>query len=193
MAEVLLLHHAQGLTPGVLEFADQLRAAGHTVHTPDYYDGKVFDDLNEGVKYGEEELGMKEITARCRAAAEALPTDIVYGGFSMGSMRAQLFAQTRPGAKGALLFHGGIAPSWFDSEWPEGVPVQIHTMDKDPWAEMDETNKLVEAAPGTELYLYPGDKHLFADSSLPDYDEKAATLLMERVLTFLRRVDQAGQ
>src|SRR5260370_16828694 len=175
MAEVLLLHHAQGLTPGVKKFADQLRSAGHTVHTPDYYGGKVFDDLNEGVKYGEDEVGMKEIEAGCGAGGGALTNEIVYGGFSMGSVRAQLFAQTRPGAKGALLFHGGIAPSWFDSDWPEGVPVQIHTMDKDPWAEMDETNKLVEAAPNAEGYLYPRDKHLFPHSSLPRYDRKEPT------------------
>ena len=42
MTEILLFHHALGLTPGITEFAGHLRGAGHTVHTPDLYDGHTF-------------------------------------------------------------------------------------------------------------------------------------------------------
>ena len=51
MAEVLLFHHAQGLTSGIHAFADELRAAGHTVHTPDLFDGRTFDSIDEGMAY----------------------------------------------------------------------------------------------------------------------------------------------
>ena len=40
MAEVVLFHHLQGLTEGVRAFAGELRAGGHTVHTPDLFDGQ---------------------------------------------------------------------------------------------------------------------------------------------------------
>ncbi len=49
MTEIVLFHHAQGLTPGIDAFADELRRAGHTVHTPDLYDGHTFDTLEEGL------------------------------------------------------------------------------------------------------------------------------------------------
>lgn len=186
MAEILLFHHAQGQTPGFLAFADELRAAGHTVHTPDLYDGNTFDDLEAGVGYARE-VGFGAIAEKGRASADGLPEALVYAGFSLGAMPAQLLAQTRPGAKGALLFHGAIPASEFGGAWPEGVPLQIHMMENDPWADEDlpAARELVDSVEGAELFLYPGDKHLFADSSLADYDAQAAALLEERVLTFL--------
>ena len=190
MTEILLFHHAQGQTPGFLAFADDLRAAGHTVHTPDLYDGNTFDDLDTGVGYAKQ-VGFGEILESGRLAAEGLPTELVYAGFSLGVMPAQLLAQTRPGCKGALLFSAALPASEFgDGTWPAGVPVQIHMMENDEWAEEDlpASRELVEANDGTELFLYPGDGHLFADSSLPDYDESAAALLEHRVLAFLDAV-----
>ena len=188
MAELLLFHHAQGLTPGCLSFADELRAAGHVVHAPDLYDGKTFAELDDGVGYAEE-VGFGTIIERGRLAAESLPTEVVYAGFSLGVMGAQMLAQTRPGARGALLFHACLPPSEF-GPWPEGVPVQIHAMDADEWFEEDTAaaQELVGEAENAELYLYPGSGHLFADSSLGDYDEGAASLLKERVQAFLRTV-----
>lgn len=188
MAEVLLFHHAQGLTRGSLAFADRLRAAGHVVHTPDLYDGKTFTDLNEGVRYSEA-IGSDKIIERGRAAADSLPEGVVHAGFSLGVVPAQMLAQTRPGAKGALLFHSAIPLSYFGGTWPEAVPLQIHTMDADEWGDVDVARELAERIEGAELYLYPGNRHLFTDSSLPDYDEKATALLMERVLTFLEKVE----
>jgi dienelactone hydrolase len=190
MAEVLLFHHAQGQTPGFLAFAHELRAAGHVVHAPDLYDGKTFTDLNEGVGYAQE-VGFGTIAERGRLAADDLPNELVYAGFSLGAMPAQMLAQTRPGAKGALLFSSAIPASEFGGSWPQGVPLQIHMMEGDEWAleDLPAARELVETIDGAELFLYPGDGHLFADNSLPDYDESAATLLQQRVLAFLKDVE----
>src|SRR6184192_3864885 len=134
MAEVLLFHHAQGLTDGVRAFADELGAAGHVVHTPDLYDGTTFSDLTEGVGYAQQ-VGFGTILERGRAAAEDLPNELVYGGFSLGAMPAQMLTQTRPGAQGALFFYAALPPSEFESAWPEAVPLQIHMMEDDEWAQ----------------------------------------------------------
>lgn len=188
MAEVVLFHHAQGLTTGVRDFAENLRRSGHVVHVPDLYDGHVFNDLEDGVGYARE-VGFDTIIERGQVAAEALPEELVYAGFSLGVLPAQMLAQTRTGAKGALLFESCLPASEFGSEWPPGVPVQIHGMDADEYfageGDVDAARALVEATPGAELFLYPGDQHLFADGSLPSYREPAAALLNERVLSFL--------
>ena len=192
MAEVLLFHHAHGLTKGVLAFADELRRAGHVVHVPDTYDGRVFDSLDDGLAYARE-TGFEEIMQRGVRAADGLPDQLVYAGFSLGGMPAQMLAQTRPGARGALLFHSSVPTSEFGDGWPGGVPVQIHAMDADPFfveegGDIDAARAIVEEADDAELFLYPGDQHYFADSSLPSYDAEAATLVVQRSRTFLDRV-----
>lgn len=188
MAEVLLFHHAQGQTPGFLAFADELRAAGHTVHAPDLFNGRTFGTLEEGVAYAEG-LGFREIIERGARAADGLPPELVYAGFSLGVLPAQRLAQGREGARGALLFHACVPPSEFGSSWPDGVPVQIHAMDADPFfteeGDLEAARALVESTDQAELFLYPGDQHLFADASLPAYDKDAAALLTERVSRFL--------
>jgi len=186
VADVIVFHHAQGLTDGVREFADQLRAAGHRVTVPDLYDGATFATLDEGVAHAGQ-VGFGTIIERGGLAAEGLPDGTVYAGFSLGVLPAQMLAQTRPGAKGALLFNGCVPASEFGS-WPRGVPVQIHAMEGDEMfvaEDLPAARDLVETVEGAELFLYPGDQHLFADSSLPGYDESAATLLRQRVLSFL--------
>jgi dienelactone hydrolase len=189
MAEILLFHHAQGQTPGFLAFADELRAAGHTVHTPDLYDGKTFAALDEGVGYAQQ-VGFDTILERGRLTADSLPHELVYGGFSLGVMPAQLLAQTRPGAKGALFFSAALPTSEFGHPWPQDVPLQIHMMEADEWALEDlDAARSLETNEGAELFLYPGDRHLFADNSLLDYDEGAAMLLKQRVLGFLDDIE----
>ena len=187
MAEVVLFHHAQGLTSGVVAFADELRRVGHTVHTPDLFEGRTFDTLEEGMSFVEE-IGFEQVLDRGVRAAQELPAEVVYAGFSLGEVAAQKLAQTRPGARGALLFYSCVPTSDF-GPWPDGVPVQIHGMDADPIfvdeGDIDAARALVEEAEDAELFLYPGDQHYFADSSLPSYDRDAATLLTERVLSFL--------
>jgi dienelactone hydrolase len=188
MAELLLFHHAQGSTDGCLSFADELRAAGHVVHAPDLYDGRTFTELADGMAYARQ-VGFDTIMERGRLAAGRVPSKIVYAGFSLGAMPAQMLAQTRPGAKGAVLLHAAIPISEFGGSWPQGVPLQIHTMEADERGDVDVARELAETIESAELFLYPGDRHLFADSSLPDYDESAATLLKQRVLGFLESVE----
>jgi dienelactone hydrolase len=192
MAEVLLFHHAQGQTEGFLAFADELRAAGHVVHTPDLYDGRIFATLDEGVAYAQQ-IGFEHLLERGVQTANELPEGLVYAGFSLGVLPAQKLAQTRAGARGALLFYSCVPTSEFGTAWPADVPVQIHGMDADPIfvdeGDLDAARTLVESAEHAELFLYPGDQHYFADTSLPSYDESAARLLTERVLAFLRDRD----
>ena len=130
MAEILLFHHVQGLTTGIVAFADELRAAGHTVRTPDLFDRRTFPTLEEGMAYAKT-VGFGTILDRGVAEAEALEADIVYAGFSMGVMPAQKLAQTRTGAKGAVLVDACFPVTEFGDRWPDGVPVQVHGMDAD--------------------------------------------------------------
>ena len=193
MTEVLVFHHAQGLTPGVHAFADDLRAGGHTVHTPDLFDGRLFGSIDEGMAYAKS-VGFEELLERGVHAADDLPADLVYAGFSLGEMSAQKLAQTRPGARGALLFYSciPITGEWAFGPWPDGVPVQIHGMDNDPIfvgeGDVDAAREIVATVEDAELFLYPGDQHYFADNSLPSYDADATALLTRRVLEFLDRV-----
>jgi dienelactone hydrolase/uncharacterized damage-inducible protein DinB len=192
MTDVILFHHTQGLTEGVRQFAEDLRAAGHRVTVPDLYEGQTFPTVAEGVAYAQE-IGFDTVLERGRQAVEGLPEKLVYAGFSLGVMPAQMLAQTRPGANGALLFHGCVSISEFgDGSWPGGVPLQIHAMDRDPYfvdeGDLEAARELVGKVHGAKLFLYPGDQHLFADSSLSSYDEGAARLLFQRVLAFLALV-----
>ncbi|OPF81652.1 dienelactone hydrolase [Streptomyces antioxidans] len=192
MAEVLVFHHGHGLTAGVREFAEQLRAVGHTVHAPDLYEGQVFDSLEEGAGYAES-AGFDTIIARGIAAAEGLPAELVYVGFSLGVLPAQKLAQTRPGVRGALLLEACVPVSEFGGAWPQDVPVQIHGMDADPFfageGDVDAARALVETSTDAELFLYPGGRHLFTDSSLPSYDKQAAEQVNHRVFGFLDRIN----
>jgi dienelactone hydrolase len=157
------------------------------VHTPDLFDGRTFDSIDAGIRYASE-VGFGEIIEKGVRTADGLPDELVYGGFSLGVLPAQKLTQTRPGARGALLFYSAVPLSEFGS-WPADVPVQIHGMDADPYfvdeGDIDAAREIVSAAEDAELFLYPGDQHYFADSSLPSYDEAAARLLTQRVLDFL--------
>ncbi|WP_326769368.1 dienelactone hydrolase family protein [Streptomyces sp. NBC_01591] len=194
MTEVFLFHHAQGLTPGVIAFADVLRGEGHTVHTPDLYEGHTFGTLDEGLAYAER-TGFDELLDRgVRAVADApdSPEELVYIGFSLGVLPAQKLAQTRPGARGAVFVHSCVPSSAF-GRWPSRLPVRIHAMEADRLftdeGDADAARALVDDADDAELHLYPGDQHLFADNSLPSYDAEAAALLLDRTLMFLRSRD----
>ena len=192
MANVLLFHHALGLTAGMDAFAEVLREAGHTVTVPDLYDGHVFSDLSEGVRYAQE-IGMDTIEEMGVRIAGGFPEDLVYIGFSLGVMPAQRLAQTRPGARGAVLVSACLPLGAYADTWPAGVPVQIHGMDADPFfaeeGDLDAAENLAESSPEADLILYMGASHLFADISQPDYDMDAAFTLTRLVLQLLGRVD----
>jgi len=188
MSEVVLFHHAQGLTPGCRSLADRLCAAGHVVHLPDLYEGRTFATLSEGAGHAEQ-VGFGTIVERGRSAAEAVPPDVVYAGLSLGVLPAQMLAQTRPGARGALLLHSCVPLSEF-GRWPDGVPVQIHLSEGDEWVlapndDLEAAREIEATVAGAELFIYAGDRHLFSDDSLPDHDPTASAQLVERVLRFL--------
>jgi dienelactone hydrolase len=195
MAEVVLFHHLQGLTDGVLAFAGELRAGGHTVHTPDLFGGQRPASIGDGAALVQS-IGKQVVGERADRAVADLPEGLVYAGVSFGAGQAQRLAQTRPGARGALLYEAclPVTGEWAIGPWPGGVPVQIHGMDKDPFfaleGDIDAARELVETA-GPELaalFVYEGDRHLFTDSSLPSYDPDAAALVVQRSREFLDRV-----
>ena len=162
MAEIVLFHHAGGLTEGVEAFAQVLRDAGHTVHTPDLFDGRTFGDVPDGVAFVDS-VGEETFAARATEIVAPLPTDLVYAGMSMGAARAAEQVLARPGAKGAFFLYGAIAPSWWDATWPAGVPSQAHVTEGDEWREPEAEAEYVADVPGAELFVYPGAGHLFAE------------------------------
>ena len=195
MAEVVLFHHVQGLTDGVRAFAEELRAGGHTVHTPDIFEGERRATIEEGVAYVQS-TGDEVLSDRADRAVVGLRPDLVYAGFSFGGATAQRLAQTRPGARGALLYESCIPVTgdWAFGPWPDRVAVQIHGMDKDPFfaleGDIDAARELVATVgpEQAELFVYSGDRHLFTDSSLPSYDAGAAALVVQRSRAFLDRL-----
>ena len=198
MAEVVLFHSVLGLRPGVIGAADRLWAAGHTVHTPDLFDGEVFDSIDDGMRK-EEELGVREMVRRARESVAGLSEELVYAGFSMGIGYAELLTAERPGAAGAVLLHGAVPvealKEYFGVErWPQGVPVQVHYAVDDPWVEAEGEvrpleDAVKEAGAEFEAYVYPGSGHLFADPDYPEYDRTSSEQMWERVISFLNRID----
>jgi dienelactone hydrolase len=196
MADVVLFHHIQGLTPGVSALADALRGDGHTVHTPDVYEGRTFGTIESGSAYADE-VGFETLIQRAQKAVEGLPADLVYAGISMGAMHAEALTLTRPGARGAALLESAVPIAAFAElqeglEWPADMPFQIHGMDKDPYfageGDIDAAREMVANLPAGELFIYPGSVHLFTDSSLASYDAAATALLLVRLREFLARI-----
>jgi len=195
MAEVVLFHHVQGLTDGVRAFAAELGKGGHTVHTPDLFDGQHPASIDDGLELVQR-IGDEELDRRINAAVAALPPGLVYGGFSFGGATAQGLAQTTPGARGALLYEScvSLTADWSFGLWPEGLPVQIHGMEADPFfaeeGDLEAAGELVAIVGPklAELFTYPGDKHLFTDSSLPSYDQAATALVIRRSVEFLDKL-----
>ena len=195
MAEVVLFHHVQGLTDGVRAFAAELGKGGHTVHTPDLFDGQHPASIDDGLELVQR-IGDEELDRRINAAVAALPPGLVYGGFSFGGATAQGLAQTTPGARGALLYEScvSLTADWSFGPWPDGVPVQIHGMEADPFfaeeGDLEAAGELVAIVGPklAELFTYPGDLHLFTDSSLPTYDQAATALVIRRSVEFLDKL-----
>lgn len=192
MADVVLFHHALGQTSGFHTFAATLRNAGHTVHTPDLFEGRTFESIEDGMGHVSE-IGFPDgILRRAGDAVADLPKDVVYAGFSLGVVPAQYFAQTRSGARGALLYYSCVPPEMFGTPWPPGLQAQIHGMDADPFfvdeGDIDAARAIAAENEGVDLFLYHGNQHYFADASLSSYDPKAAELLTERTLSFLAQI-----
>lgn len=195
MAEIVLFHHVLGLTPGCQAWADHLRAAGHTVHAPDLFDGNLFASVEDGFAFVEA-MGFGTLFARADAVVASLPDRLVYLGISLGVLNAQRLAQTRPGAAGAVLLEACIPLGEFGDAWPVDLPIQVHGMDGDEFfageGDIDNARAIVASVPAStraELFTYPGDAHLFTDGSVPAHDPQAAALVQERVLDFLAAID----
>lgn len=193
MTDVVLIHHVLGVTPGVRDFAERLRRAGHTVAVPDLYDGATFATLEEGMAHAGS-IGMENLMAKAGGVESGGPA-VVYAGFSLGAMAAHHLAQTRSDARGALLYHHGDVPlGVFDLPWPARVDLQIHVAEGDEFREAGVPEEFVAEAgkvARAELFLYPGSEHLFADSSLPGYSAKSTATMLQRSLEFLERVGRA--
>src|SRR5438477_7399568 len=195
MEEVVVYHSAYGLRPAVIDFADKLRRAGHTVHTPDLYDGEVFSDRNDAIRKIQE-LGFDKLLERAVTAVEKLPHHLVFAGFSNGGACAELLAATRPGAKGAILIHAPLMVrdlGW--TVWPSNVPVQVHFADKDPIKNQAVVDALAakvrQSGSNFEQFDYDAAGHLFADSNFPAYYANPAELMTNRVLEFLDRISRS--
>jgi dienelactone hydrolase len=182
MAEVVVFHHARGLTDAVRRFADALRRVGHDVHTPDLFGGRTFDSIEDGMAHAEAAGGPSAVVERARAAVALLPGALFYVGFSLGVLAAQSLAQTRAGARGAVLCYSALPLGrWGDAwpaTWPDGVRLQLHILDGDE--DFEFAQSLAATVPGAELFVYGGTEHYFAE-----HDEEAAALLTQRVLAFL--------
>jgi dienelactone hydrolase len=182
MAEVVVFHHALGLTDTIRAFADTLREAGHRVHMPDLFDGRTFDSIEAGMAHAEELGFPMAIVDRGRAAVVDLPADLVYIGFSLGVMPAQSLAQTREGARAAVLAYAALPlGQWGDNwpeTWPDGVRLQLHIADPDE--DLEIAQSLAETVPGAELHTYPGAQHYVLEQG-----DDAAAQLTRRVVEFL--------
>ncbi|MEU8365747.1 dienelactone hydrolase family protein [Micromonospora tulbaghiae] len=195
MAEIVLFHHIQGLTDGVRALADSLRSGGHTVHAPDFFDGELPATIEDGAALTKR-IGGDVLDQRADALVADLPAGLVYAGVSWGAAIAQRLAQTRAGARAALLYEAclPVTGEWAIGPWPDGVAVQVHGMEHDPFfgleGDVDAARELVSIVGPErgELYVYPGDRHLFTDSSLPSYDAEATALVVSRSRELLDRL-----
>jgi dienelactone hydrolase len=187
VAEIVLFHHAGGVTEGVVMFAQELRDAGHAVHTPDLFEGRTFANVHEGMAYADS-VGEETVAARAAEIVAPMARDLVYGGLSMGAARAAEQVLARPGGRAAFFMYGAIAPSWWGATWPAGVRSQAHVNAGDEFREPAAEAEYVAEVPGSELFVYPGSGHLFAEPGHPDYHHGAAVLASERLLAFLAAI-----
>lgn len=193
MTTIALFHSVLGVRPGILDAAERLGAAGHTVHVVDQYDGRTFDDYESAGAFADS-LGFPELMRRALTAVESLPDGFVAAGFSNGAGMAEYVAVNRP-VSGVLMFAGALPLEYLDGvPWPSGVPGQIHSTLDDPYRDDDNTESVAhsirEAGGAVEVFDYPGSGHLFTDASMVDeFDPESAALFWERVLAFLARID----
>jgi len=192
MTEVVLYHHVQGLTEGVRSFAGELAQAGHTVHTPDMFDGRAFGTIGGHrlrARGGLRRPGRARAGRRRGNARRGRLCRLLVRGHGRSAARPVPARSPRRLADVCL---------------PPGLGVRRGVAGARPGADPRQGHRSVlrrrprgRAGPGRldrpgRAVSLPGEDHLFADSSLPAYDPAAAALLTERVLAFLAIV-QAGE
>ncbi|GAA3847643.1 dienelactone hydrolase family protein [Streptomyces sedi] len=187
MSDVMLFHSAYGLRPAVLEAAERLRAAGHRVWTPDLYEGRTSETVEEGMAI-KDEIGRDELLRRAIAAtAPHSDGGVVYAGFSLGGSLAQTIALNDAKARGLLLLHGTADIA--DETAVDDLPTQLHVADPDPFEPHDWLTawylRMGRAGADVEVFRYPGAGHLYTDPGLPDHDAEAAEATWRVALGFL--------
>ena len=183
MAHIVLFHHVLGLTPGVRALADAIRGTGHTVTTPDLFEGSTFAELADGLAHVGE-IGDETLLRRAEAAADAIDDENrVFAGLSLGALPAQHLLQTRE-ALGGLLFHGFIDPAQLAGSWPR-CPIAVFAMDQDPFfvddGDLAVAQDWAERHDNLTIHLYPGHGHLFTESASPDHDAAVTRRLVDDV------------
>ena len=191
MTHIALYHSVLGVRPGITDAADRLSAAGHQVRLVDQYAGRVFDDYDEASSFAEW-MGYPALMAMAEEAVADLPDGFLAVGFSNGGGMAEHVATRRP-VGGVVMLSGALALDMLGvSEWPAGVPAQIHYSEHDPFRRqewVDDVAAAVIAAGGDlQRFDYPGSGHLFTDASLAgEYDAESAARLWQRVIDFCDR------
>lgn len=184
MSTIALFHSAIGLDEGVHRLAEALRADGHTVHTPDLFEGRTFDTVAAGAAH-RDAVGIATLMERAAAAMAELPNDVVYIGLSMGAATAQWLALTRPGARAVVLLHGAVPLAMLGVErWPADLPTQVHCASDDPFVERADVEALAQSA-AVEAFFYPGDAHFFDMGPWRGQHVELATQMTARIRAFL--------
>ena len=190
MTDIALFHSSLGVRPGIIDAAERLHADGHRVLLVDQYEGQVFDDYGEAHRFVDQ-VGFPELMRRALIGVQDLPDGFVAMGFSNGGGMAEYVATQRP-CRGVLMISGALPVRMLGADaWPRAVPAQIHYNRRDPHHQQDWLEALLTeistAGATAAIFEYPGEGHLFTDSSRSDeYDEQATTLLWDRALRFCR-------
>jgi dienelactone hydrolase len=186
VADVVLYHSVYGLRPAVLDAADRLRAAGHTVIAPDLYAGRVAASADEGFALCEQ-VGWPLIIRRAQQPLADMPAETVLAGLSMGASVAAALLSERSATAGLLLLHntGGRG----DEGVRRGLPAHLHISEPDAYQSATEVTAweraMNAAGAAVQLFRYRGAGHLFTDPGTPDHNAVAAALAWRRIMSFL--------
>lgn len=183
----MLFHSVYGLRPAVHEAAARLRAAGHEVHTPDLFEGRTADTVEEAMEL-KDEIGRDELLMRAVTVTAPLSErGLVYAGFSLGGSIAQNLALADTRARALLLMHG--TSDIAEDAAVDELPVQLHVAEPDPFEPHDWLNawylRMQRAGADVEIFRYAGAGHLFTDEGLDDFDGEAAEQMWRTALGFL--------
>lgn len=191
MAQLLLIHHALGLTHAVRRLAAAWRDAGHEVSTPDLYDGNVFETIPEGLAYAKS-VGSESLSAKGEDAAGDLAPGFVVCGISMGVIPSMRIGVSDDAVNGVVAVGSCLPGEFLEAPWPRSVPLRIIASKDDPFfrdeGDLEAAQELVATAADVRLKLMPGTEHLFMEASDP-LSRAATERLYEVVLRMLEKAD----
>ena len=191
MAELLLLHHALGVTPALQRLAARFRDAGHTVVLPDLFEGQVFGTVEEGMAHVES-VGMDTLAARGEDTASDLDPGFVVCGISLGAIAAQRIGVDHDAVAAVMAVSSCLPPGYLPGPWPHSVPLRVVASKGDTMfneeGDLDAARGYVDAGVA-RLKLLDGGEHLFMEANDPD-SVAATAWLTETLLHLLDRVDE---